>query len=146
MAKRVLMATATVLALGVFGVSAASAATLTVCESGPPTCGYAHIQEAVNAAVSGDTIDIAAGTYILGRGELEIEKNLTLQGAGMWYVTLTGDPALYTNSSRRVTLNGSGSNIHLSDLSIVGKLNYRNDNEPNDGLGGTYGTGSTISN
>jgi hypothetical protein len=63
----------------------------------------------------------------------------------MWYVTLTGDPALYATSSRRVTLNGNGSNIHLSDLSIVGKLNYRNDSEPNDGLGGTYGTGSTIS-
>ncbi len=27
----------------------------------------------------------------------------------------------------------------------MGKLNYRNDNEPNDGLGGSYGTGSTIS-
>jgi hypothetical protein len=82
MAKRVLMATATVLALGVFGVSAASAATLTVCESGPPTCGFSHPQEAVNAASSGDTIEIAAGTYNLGPGEVKIGKNLTLEGAG----------------------------------------------------------------
>jgi predicted outer membrane repeat protein len=80
MAKRVLMATATVLALGVFGVSAASAATLTVCESGPPTCGFSNIQSAVNAASSGDTIEIAAGTYT--DGLIDIEKNLTLQGAG----------------------------------------------------------------
>ena len=64
----------------------------------------------------------------------------------MWYTTLVGDPTLYASSSRRVTLNGNGNNIHLSDLAIVGKLNYRNDSEPNDGLGGSYGTGSTISN
>ncbi len=63
----------------------------------------------------------------------------------MWYTTLVGDPTLYTTSFRRVTLNGNGSNIHLSDLAILGKLNYRNDSEPNDGLGGAYGTGSTIS-
>ncbi len=30
-------------------------------------------------------------------------------------------------------------------FAIIGKLNYRNDSEPNDGLGGSYGTGSTIS-
>jgi pectin methylesterase-like acyl-CoA thioesterase len=76
------MATATVLALGVFGVSAASAATLTVCPCGPPECGFSHIQAAVNAASSGDTIEIAAGTYNLSFPELNIEKNLTLQGAG----------------------------------------------------------------
>jgi hypothetical protein len=73
---------ATLFALGVFGVSAASAATLTVCESGPPTCGFSHIQEAVNAASSGDTIRIAAGTFKLGPGELIIGTNLTLEGAG----------------------------------------------------------------
>ena len=77
---------------------------------------------------------------------INLPSNRTIQGAGMWYTTLVGDPTLYTTSSRRVTLNGNGNNIHLSDLAIVGKLNYRNDSEPNDGLGGTYGTGSTISN
>jgi hypothetical protein len=79
-------------------------------------------------------------------GLINLPSNRTIQGAGMWYTTLVGDPTLYTNSSRRVTLNGSGSNIHLSDIAIVGKLNYRNDSEPNDGLGGSFGTGSTISN
>ena len=48
-------------------------------------------------------------------------------------------------TSRRVSLNGNGSNIHLADFAIIGRLNYRNDSEPNDGLGGSYGTGSTIS-
>ena len=38
-----------------------------------------------------------------------------------------------------------GSDIHLADFAIVGKLNCRSDNEPNDGLGGSFGTNSTIS-
>jgi hypothetical protein len=91
------MATAAVLALGVFGVSAASAATLTVCESGPPKCGYSSIQEAVNAASSGDEINVAAGTYNSG-GELSIGKNLTLQGAGPERTLITGGFVLVTAS------------------------------------------------
>ena len=43
--------------------------------------GYATIQAAVNAAVNGDTILIAAGTY---RGQVSIDgKDITLQGAGV---------------------------------------------------------------
>jgi hypothetical protein len=63
----------------------------------------------------------------------------------MWCSQLVGDPLLYHDASRRVSLSGNGSNIHLSDFAIIGKLNYRNDSEPNDGLVGSYGTGSTIS-
>jgi hypothetical protein len=105
MAKRVLMAAATALALGVFGVSAASAARpLTVCESGPPTCDYKSIQEAINAAKTGDTIKIAAGTY---HEELEVPgggtaTRLTLQGAGASQTTIesgTRPGALVTLSS-----------------------------------------------
>jgi hypothetical protein len=92
----------------------------------------------------GKSVWLPPGFYKI-TSSINLPSNLTIQGAGIWYTTLVGDPALYTSSSRRVTLNGSGSNIHLSDFAIVGKLNYRNDNEPNDGLGGSYGTGSTIS-
>jgi hypothetical protein len=84
------------------------------------------------------------GTYMIA-GVINIPSNITIQGAGMWYTTLVGNPVEYTNSSQRVSLNGDGSNIHLSDFAITGKLNYRNDTEPNDGLGGSYGIGSTIS-
>src|SRR5262249_35217700 len=77
-------------------------------------------------------------------GLINLPSNRTIRGAGMWYSTLVGDATLYTNSSMRVRLNGNGSNIQLSDFAIVGKLNYRNDSEPNDGIGGAYGTGSTI--
>ena len=63
----------------------------------------------------------------------------------MWYSTLQGKETLYADASRRVRLKGTGSNIHLSDFAIIGKLTYRNDSEPNDGIVGSYGTNSTIS-
>ena len=77
-------------------------------------------------------------------GPINLPSNRTLAGAGMWYATLTGDATLYTSAARRVNLNGNGTNIHLADFAIFGKLNYRNDAEGNDGIGGTYGTGSSI--
>ncbi len=102
------------------------------------------LQNCINAAQSqGKIAWLPAGTYIV-TNTINLPSNVTIQGAGMWYSTLVGNPVLYTNSARRVTLNGNGSNIHLADFAIIGKLNYRNDSEPNDGLGGSYGTGSTI--
>lgn len=98
-----------------------------------------------NCITSNTSIYLPPGNYKI-TSLINLPSNRTIQGAGMWYTTLVGDPTLYTNSSRRVTLNGNGSNIHMSDIAIVGKLNYRNDSEPNDGLGGSFGTGSTISN
>ncbi|MFO1478107.1 MAG: glycosyl hydrolase family 28-related protein [Verrucomicrobiota bacterium] len=98
----------------------------------------------ISAAVAqGKTVWLPAGTYKI-TGSINLPLNLTIQGAGMWYTTLAGDPALYGTASRRVTLNGNGKNIHLSDFAILGKLNYRNDSEANDGLGGAFGTGSSI--
>jgi hypothetical protein len=70
--------------------------------------------------------------------------DVTIQGAGMWYTTFVGDPTLYTNQYRRVRFLGGGNNVNLSDFAIIGKLNYRNDAEENDGIFGFYGTGSSI--
>jgi Pectate lyase superfamily protein/Divergent InlB B-repeat domain/Abnormal spindle-like microcephaly-assoc'd, ASPM-SPD-2-Hydin len=96
------------------------------------------------ASGQGKSVWLPAGSYKI-TASVNLPSNITIQGAGMWHTTLVGDPTLYTTSARRITLNGNGSNIHLSDFAIAGKLNYRNDSEPNDGLGGKYGTGSTIS-
>jgi hypothetical protein len=99
----------------------------------------------ISAAQSqGKAVWIPKGTYKI-TSSINLPTGITIQGAGIWNTTVVGDPALYGNSSRRVTFNGNGSNIHLSDFAIVGRLTYRNDSEPNDGLGGSYGTGSTIS-
>lgn len=101
-------------------------------------------QNCINAAAGSKTVWIPAGIYVIS-ATLNLPSNTTVQGAGMWYSTLLGSAALYTTPSRRINLNGAGSNIHLADFAITGFLNYRNDTEPNDGLGGSYGTGSTIS-
>lgn len=96
------------------------------------------------ANARGVSVWMPPGTYMIA-GVINLPSNTTIQGAGMWYTTLVGNPLKYTNSSLRVSLNGTGGNIHLADFAIIGKLNYRNDSEPNDGLGGSYGAGSTIS-
>jgi hypothetical protein len=103
----------------------------------------AALQNAVNTA-AGKTVWIPPGKYLI-TGNINLSSGTKIQGAGMWYTTLLGSASLYnTNPSSRVTLNGNGNNIQLSDFAILGFLNYRNDSEANDGLGGRYGTGSTI--
>jgi hypothetical protein len=102
------------------------------------------LQQCINDAAGSKTVWIPPGIYKI-TNSISLPSFTTIQGAGMWYSTLVGDPALYnTVPANRVTLNGAGNNIHLYDFAIVGKLNYRNDSEPNDGLGGSFGTGSTI--
>ncbi|HWF19891.1 MAG TPA: glycosyl hydrolase family 28-related protein [Verrucomicrobiae bacterium] len=102
-------------------------------------------QNCINAANSqSKSVWIPPGDFLI-TGTINLYSNTKLLGAGMWYSRLVGSPSLYTTPSRRVNLNGSGSNINLSDFAIVGCLNYRNDYEGNDGLGGSYGTGSSIS-
>src|SRR6476469_2236877 len=104
--------------------------------------GVADDTSALQNCINGNSsVWIPSGTYKI-TGSINLPSNRTIRGAGMWHSTLLGDPSLYGTSSRRVTLNGSGSNIQLSDFAIVGKLTYRNDSEPNDGIGGSYGTGS----
>ena len=103
------------------------------------------LQKCISAASNQvKSVWLPTGTYKI-TSSINLPSNLTIQGAGMWHTLLVGDPSLYASASRRITLNGKGANIHLSDFAIIGKLNYRNDSEPNDGLGGAYGTGSTIS-
>jgi hypothetical protein len=103
------------------------------------------LQNCINAAKSqGKTAWIPVGNYII-TGTINLPSNVTVQGAGMWYATLMGNASIYNTSYSRITLSGGGSNIHMSDFAIIGKLNYRNDGDPNDGLFGNYGTGSTIS-
>ncbi|MBC8105623.1 MAG: right-handed parallel beta-helix repeat-containing protein [Anaerolineae bacterium] len=88
------------------------------------------------------TVWIPAGQFVV-KGAIDV-ADVVIQGAGMWHTTLVGVDD-YTPQNR-VAFYGRGSNITLSDFAIVGKLNYRNDAEPNDGIGESFGTGSTIRN
>lgn len=102
-------------------------------------------RKCITAAVkTGKSVWIPAGTFKI-TGDIVLPANVTVQGAGMWYTVLAGDETLYADANKRVRIKGNGSNIHLSDFAITGKLNYRSDSEPNDGIVGSYGTNSTIS-
>ncbi len=95
------------------------------------------------AQEQGRTAWVGAGTYKL-TGDIDVAPGVTIQGAGMWYTTFVGDADLYAHADRRVRFIGRGDRIHLSDFAIVGKLNYREDREANDGIIGTFGEGSTL--
>jgi hypothetical protein len=86
---------------------------------------------------------VPAGGYKL-TGDIDIPSDVTIQGAGMWHTNFVGDDELYSQADRRVRFKVGGSNIHIADFAIVGKLNYRSDREPNDGIIGARGENSTI--
>ena len=87
---------------------------------------------------------VPAGTYKVS-GDILLPSDATVQGAGMWHTTFVGDDRLYSQPDRRVRFKLTGNNIHLADFAIVGKLDYRNDSEPNDGIIGAHGQNCTLS-
>jgi hypothetical protein len=86
---------------------------------------------------------VPAGDYKL-TGDIDMPSDLAIQGAGMWHTTFVGDEELYSQPERRVRFKVSGRNIHIADFAIVGRLNYRSDTEPNDGIVGARGENSSI--
>ena len=96
------------------------------------------------ARKQGKIVWVPAGDYKL-TGDIILPSDITLQGAGMWHTTFVGDPELYGKADRRVRFKVTGNNIHLADFAIIGKLNYRNDSEQNDGIFGANAQNSTIS-
>ena len=120
---------------------------LSVTEFGAAPNGRSDARPAFLAAITTakaqhKTVWIPPGQFVV-KGPLLV-SDVAIHGAGMWYSTLVGVDD-YTPDNR-VAIYGNGSNVTLADFAIVGKLNYRNDSEPNDGLGGSFGTGSVIRN
>jgi hypothetical protein len=74
------------------------------------------IQQAINAANSGDTIDVAAGTY--NDQFLTIGKSLTLQAIG-GQVVMTEDTSP-TNGKAMITEGASGLNVAINGFEISG--------------------------
>jgi hypothetical protein len=119
---------------------AAPAKAHSVREYGAKGDGKADDSAAVLAAVkaarkSGRPVWVPPGDYKLTR-DIVLPDGVTLQGAGMWHTTFVGDAALYGQADRRVRIKLAGKNVKVADFAIMGWLNYRNDNEANDGLVG----------
>jgi hypothetical protein len=96
---------------------------------------HALLKAVAAAAKNGVTVWVPPGDYKL-TGDIVVPSKVTIQGAGMWHTTFVGDEALYGDASRRVRFKLTGTNVHLADFAITGCLNYRNDQEPNDGVVG----------
>ncbi len=99
-----LLAAATL--IGPTPVAGAAGAKLKVC----PTCTYTTIQAAITTASSGDTIQIAPGTY---SGPLTIDKSVTLRGAGEDQTTVSGGGPV-------LTITGSGVSVTVKGITITG--------------------------
>ncbi len=81
--RRLLLAPLLFLGIGLIGVVREAdqpPSPLTVCPQGPPACDFAQIQQAIDAAPPGATIEIGAGTY--AENLSIVDKPLTLRGQG----------------------------------------------------------------
>jgi hypothetical protein len=99
----------------------ASAATLTVTRfddpAGAGNCPTdCSLRQAIAAALSGDTILLPSGTYVLTQGELAPTQSVTIAGAGARTTTLLQQSA----HSRVLDLNAAGTTVNLAGVTISG--------------------------
>jgi parallel beta-helix repeat protein len=110
-------------ALSVAGLVSFSAGTgtLTVCPSG---CQFSRIQDAINAAQPGDTIEIKAGTY---EENLTVTKSVKLIGEGRDVVTIKGaqpgKPGIAIAGDIEVTLAG----LTVAETLLASPKNFQED-------------------
>ena len=102
---------------------------LTVCASG---CDHTSIQDAIDAATSGDRIDIQAGTYF---ENLTIDKDITLQGADQATTIIDGQ------AQGTVVTIFSNPTVIIADVTITNGLGNNQGSGPDDG-GGIFNEGS----
>src|SRR5246127_4305864 len=119
------------------------AGSVSVVSEGADASGAADSTNAFNAAIaaagSGGTVWIPPGTYNIP-GHI-IVNNVTVEGAGMWYSTVTGTaPGFYGNSAPNPS-----TGVHLSNFAIFGNVQVRDDSAQVNGIGGAM-SNSTVSN
>jgi len=87
---------------------------LNVCATGAT---YTKIQDAlVDAASTGDTIEVCAGTFT---EQLVVDKSVKLVGAGAGETTIAA-PSTLTGLQNIVTISGSGVSVELTGFTISG--------------------------
>lgn len=101
------------------------------------------LQAVEKASVTGRSVWVPPGDYKLTR-DILVPSNVEILGAGMWHTNFIGDESLYGDADRRVRFKLVGENSRLADFSITGALNYRDDQEANDGVIGAGCSDSVI--
>ena len=129
------------------------AGSVSVTSEGADPSGAADSTAAFNAAITaagaGGTVWIPSGTYDIP-GHITV-NNVTVEGAGMWYSTITGaQPGFFglgtpTSCGVPEQRPGVSSNVHLSNFAIFGNVQVRDDCDQDNGIGGAM-SNSTVSN
>jgi hypothetical protein len=97
------------------------------------------LQNAINAAsAAGEGVYIPQGTYTVS-APLNV-NNVTIEGAGEWYTKLTGSEVSFSGNQ-----NPASTNVNVSNLSLFGEVNVRNNSDSTTtGFNGGF-SNSTIS-
>ena len=129
--RRVVATIALTLAALIAFVAQAQAATFTVgstADTGgcakPPTGTTCTLRQLVNSVPAGSTISVPAGTYTLTAGELLIDQNVTITGAGARTTTVEQNPPAGTPVARVFDIqpdpaSGVAPTVTISGLEIL---------------------------
>lgn len=71
------------------------------------------LREAIDVAIAGDIVDVPAGTHLLTLGQITLNENLTIMGAGPANTIIDG------NTSDRIFDVTSGSTLQIDNLQIT---------------------------
>lgn len=88
------------------------------------------------AREQGKTVWIPPGDYRLDGDRIEA-NGIKVHGAGMWHSRLIGKKPMFK---------GAGQPVEFSDLSILGEIDHRTDNSPDNAFDGNFGDGSVFRN